>query len=64
MVRAVDLFGDFMVDDVQAVLEEFGEVEQDGEEDHNSEASVGLLINEIKRGKLTNVYNSHHCTST
>ena len=46
VLRAVDLPGDLSDDVHVAVLEEFGEVEQDREEDHEGEAHIGLLLKE------------------
>ena len=44
VLRAVDLLGDLPDDVDVTVLEEFGEVEQYGEEDHHGEARVGFLL--------------------
>ena len=45
VLGAVDLLGDLLKDVDVAVLEEFREVEQYGEEDHHGEARVGFLLN-------------------
>ena len=44
VLGAVDLRGHGMEDVDVAVLEELGEVEQDGEEDHHGQAHVGFLL--------------------